>query len=335
MKAPSWHKPIESMRRRSPPHRASRSGLAPLELTLALPLLLMLMALMVLIGTAGAWKVRTLANSRQAVFRAMWPRTGAGDPKPANFWPESGALSYGDFDPSVFSTDPYGEHVVVRGPAVTDPSTGYSLSVLIDTLDMTDGLRTGQARIDHDPAMWPALGERNHFRRDTLIFAGNQWQHNEMGFSNGARRVPHTYNYDLARYDAAATQRMRVAQAQLLNNPNRSALDVLDRDTELRDWYGDPYTPYSQDQYDFLSAYPPARRGCTADPVEMLVDIVEPLFAQIQDVPRELAGMFLEMYDEQLQLLEDMDPPPPDYNQQRARLQQLIGQLRQFLGTLP
>ncbi len=312
-----------------------RAGLAPLELTLALPLLLMLMALMVLVGTAGAWKVRTLSNSRQAVFRAMWPRSGSGDPKPANYWPGSGDLSFGNFGPSPFSVDPYGEHVVVRGPVVSDPFTGYGLGVRINTIDMTDGLRSGQARINHDPALWPALGQRSNFRRDTLIFAGNQWQHNEMGFSNNARRVPETYHYDLARYDAAATQRMQTAQQRLLSFPQRAVLAVLDRDDELRGWYGDPYTPYSQDQYDFLSAYPAARRLCTSDPVDLLEDVVRPLLAQIEDVPEDLSNMFLRMYQEQLQVLDLMDPPAPDDAQQRARLLQLISQLQQFAGSLP
>ncbi|MFG0335491.1 MAG: hypothetical protein ACF8TS_19195, partial [Maioricimonas sp. JB049] len=175
--------------------RHRRAGLAPLELVLSLPLLLMLMALMIIIGTAGAWKIRTDANSRQAVFRAMWPRSGANDPKPSNYFPPSTRLAWTSASPSPLGSDPFADYEVVRGPAIGNPLNGSILEVILPTLDITLGLRTGTASIDHELPLWPRLDRRNNFVRDTQIFAGNQWQHNQMGFRNEARRIPVTYAY--------------------------------------------------------------------------------------------------------------------------------------------
>ncbi|MFG0296294.1 MAG: hypothetical protein ACF8PG_10340 [Maioricimonas sp. JB045] len=314
--------------------RQKRAGLAPLELVLSLPLLLMLMALMIIIGTAGAWKIRTDANSRQAVFRAMWPRSGANDAKPYNYFPPSAQLGWDSTSPSPLASDPYADYVVVRGPVVTAPLTGSILEVILPTLDITDGLRTGTASINHELPLWPRLGRRNNFVRDTQIFAGNQWQHNQMGFDNNARRIPVTYAYSLDRYAPDAAANMLDAAAALTDpgrNPHREPLFVLDRDEELRTWHGDPYTPYSQDRYDWLSVYPPVSLGCDFD----LQSRTDALIDRIEAVPQQLAQMFLRMYREQLAALDAMDPPPPNADQLRADLQAKIDNLSEFISNLP
>ena len=65
-----------------------RRGLAPLELVLSLPILLMVMALMINFGTVACWKVRGLGVSRQCVWGNRWPRSTANFPQPV-FWPQS------------------------------------------------------------------------------------------------------------------------------------------------------------------------------------------------------------------------------------------------------
>ncbi|QDU37275.1 hypothetical protein Mal4_15850 [Maioricimonas rarisocia] len=314
--------------------RHVRAGLAPLELVLSLPLLLMLMALMIIIGTAGAWKIRTDANSRQAVFRAMWPRSGAADPKPSNYFPPSAQLASTSASPSPLADDPFADYEVVRGPVIGNPFTGSILEVILPTLDITLGLRTGTASINHELPLWPRLDRRNNFVRDTQIFAGNQWQHNQMGFSNEARRIPVTYAYSLDRFAPDAATAMLDAASALVDpgrNPFRTMLFVLDRDEELRTWHGDPYTPYSQDRYDWLSAYPPVSVGCDLD----LQSRTDAVVGRIEDVPRRLAGMFLRMYQEQLTALDAMAPPPPNASQIRADLQSKIDNLNDFISNLP
>jgi len=53
----------------------SRRGLSTLEMVLALPVLLMIMALIINFGTVAAWKVRGLCAARHAVWSSRWPRS--------------------------------------------------------------------------------------------------------------------------------------------------------------------------------------------------------------------------------------------------------------------
>ncbi len=303
-----------------------------MELVLSLPFLAMIMCLLIIVGTAGAWKVRTLANSRHAVFRAVWPRTGDSDARPANWWPSSASMRYGGASPSPFTDDPFAAHCVVRGPFVAAPAAGRPLRVIDDTLDMTQGLHTGHARIDRDLPVFRQLPTRNRYRRDTHVFSGQQWQHGNMGISNDARRILVTYDYDLAEF--ADPSRMLAARDALLGNPDRPALAVLDRDDELRSWYGDPYTPYDfADQYGRLSVYPFAAH-CSLEVCACSSDLerhVDRLLGEIENVPRDLAHLFLRMYQEQLAAAQNMNPPPPNIGD----LQQKIQQLQDFLATLP
>lgn len=305
--------------------RQRRRGLAPLELTLALPLLLMVMALMVIMGTAGAWKVRTLANSRQAIFRAMHPRDTDNDPHPDNWWPSSTMMAYHNGGTSFLSSDPYAGHDVVRGPNIADPNTGNSLRVLINTLDMRNGMNSGEASVDHDPPMLAKLGVRNSFRRNNVMFAGQTWQYNNLGIpSNRTRRILYTYDFEMSKYNQQAAAQVRAAESAIRSNPHRADLVVLDRDAELRAHFG----RYS----DF---YPRPAPFCSHNPLILQRDVLPPLLEAIDNVPRAMTNRFLQMYQEQLQALEAQNPPPPDYNQRKAALEQLIQQLLDFRATLP
>ena len=55
--------------------RTPSRGLAMLELILALPILLFIMALIINYGTVAAWKVREHSVARLAVWETRWPRT--------------------------------------------------------------------------------------------------------------------------------------------------------------------------------------------------------------------------------------------------------------------
>ncbi|MBM4076542.1 MAG: hypothetical protein FJ267_13005, partial [Planctomycetes bacterium] len=66
--------------------------MAPLEFVLALPMLLIMMALMINFGVAGAWKVRAQVNSRYAGWRTLTNRTGESNAIPP-YWPQSAGLS--------------------------------------------------------------------------------------------------------------------------------------------------------------------------------------------------------------------------------------------------
>jgi hypothetical protein len=285
-------------------------------------LLLMIMALMVIMGSAGAWKVRTSANARQAILRAIYPRTTDGDPDPPNWWPASASMTYHGGGASFLTDDPYVDHYAVRGPYIRDPNTGNALRVLIDTLDMTQGMHSGQADINHSSAMWSRLGVRNDFTGENVIFAGQTWQYGNMGIpSNEHRRVTYTYDYEMSKYDQSAAARTRAAANAIMTNPHRQELMLLDRDAELRAWYGH--------NIDFH----PQPGGCTRDPDELL-RIVRNLLGRIDNVPMAMATRFRDMYQEQLDELNAMMPPPADLAARRADLQQKIDQLNDFIATL-
>jgi hypothetical protein len=295
-------------------------------------MMLMLLALMIIFGAAGAWKVRTLANSRQAIFRSMWPRTTDDDPKPSNWWPASATMSYSDELESPFPQDPFADHTVVRGPSVGDAMGGNSLRVLIDTLDMTDGMHSGGASVDHEPAMWPQLGRRNHFDREFSMFAGHQWQHGNMGIHNWTRRIGVTYDYELSKYNPGAMQRTQQAADTIMSNPARGDLAVLDRDEELRAWFGN-----------YVDFHPRPSGNCTHDLLTFQTSILPDLQVRIRgeqsgskqmSVPANMARTFLSMYRDQLALLDAMNPPPPGAAQTRADLELKIRQLEEFLATL-
>lgn len=295
-----------------------RGGLAPVELILGLPLLLMLLAMMIIVGTAGAWKVRTLANSRQAAARALWPRDGADDPKPDSWWPDSATMSAGSADPDPFGYDPFAEHVFVRGPRIGGPGV-FGLGVDHRCLDITRGLFAGHAAIDRDFPLWRQLPYRNKYHRETQVFSGDHWQFQTMGMGDNVwRRVDLLYDYNLASRSPTGLGRTNAALQALRANRDRPLLFILDRDDELRTFYGDPYDANWYERYDRFNFHPPAYNSCTLN----LRPDVDNLVDRIEEVPCQLARAFRTMYEEQRWLAG---------NANTAALDQKIRQLDQFL----
>ena len=316
------------IRRRQRPQPASRrNGLAPLELVLSAPVMMLLLALMIITGTAGSWKLRTQANSRQAAYRAIWPRTGEGDPDPDNWWPGSATMNFQELNSSPLPGDPFAQHIVVRGPSIGP------LIVIDETLDMTDGLHEGYAEIDRELPIFRRLDYRNSFQHSHQIFADEQWEHAQMQINNVQRRIPTTYEYDLARSDPSLTAQMMQSVNALMSNPDRPALFILDRDDEIRPYWGDLYVPYTNDQYDQYSAYPAAARSCNLERCACVdTDLrmhVDNLLDEIENVPDRLSNIFIRRYQDELNRL----PPPSD--QRQAELQEKIDQLNQFKRSLP
>ncbi|MBC8290779.1 MAG: hypothetical protein H8E37_10730 [Planctomycetes bacterium] len=226
----------ERTRRRSATNRA---GLAPLELTLSLPILLFVMGLMIIAGTTAAWKARTDATSRQAAWRALLPRTGADDPNPRG-WPEQqGQMRLeGNGDPFV-EFDPYQVHQVVRGQPLSAP-TGESVTVLEDALDVQNDILVGLSEIQRGyPVMANMRPEGINPVREHPILNGD-WRfptiRNKDGRGIGGnvvRRVRHMYPSD---FEAQLTNEINEYQDQaigLISDPDGSTIDLLDRDEEL------------------------------------------------------------------------------------------------------
>jgi len=188
-----------------------RRGLAPLELALALPLLLMIMALMINFGTAAAWKVRTQVVARHAVWATRWPRDMNDLPRPTVSvdmdqtppapirWPGGMGTGGGPWIDSL--NDPRLEHPVVRGPL---PPPGMIDPDMYNLMTMPNGARQGHADIRRDyPLLQRALGDYSLVARCPLL--DNDWRYQRMpwdseawwewtGWHNEHRRIPVLYD---------------------------------------------------------------------------------------------------------------------------------------------
>lgn len=224
---------------RQPERRLNRAGLAPLELTLSLPILLFVMGLMIIAGTTAAWKARTDATSRQATWRALLPRTGADDPNPRG-WPEQqGQMRLeGNGDP-VVEFDPYQAHDVVRGQPLSAP-TGESVTVFEDALDVQNDVMIGLSEIQRRfPVMANIRPDGINPVREHPILNGD-WRFRTIRTENGrgiggnvVRRVRHMFPSD---FEAQLTNEINEYQDQavnLISDPDGSTIDLLDRDQEL------------------------------------------------------------------------------------------------------
>src|SRR5436190_638667 len=78
---------------------------------------------------------------------------------------------------------------VVRGPMLSDQSSGQSLPVSQSLLDMSYGINQGHARIRRD---FPMLGKmppgQIDFPREHVILDGTLWQYPTMGIPNNVTR---------------------------------------------------------------------------------------------------------------------------------------------------
>jgi hypothetical protein len=311
---------------------SARRGLAPLELVLAIPLLLFVLALSVIFGTVTCWKIRGETAARDAIWGHRWPRGEPPgwdrDPR-AREWPLPATFShYGGGRLTALDHGAF-RHPVIRGPL---PS---GLAVDDRVFDPTLGLRIGQAGIDRAP---PMLGTLGNYRFDVeQPLFDNKWQHGQMGLANTSRRIPVIYPNLL---DPPQTAALRAQYQQAVNDvvsfPLRLDLAVLDRDDEFLAWYGG--SP------DFHPRFP---RFCGLDPAPIfntqLPAHIERIDGQPQPgrppsgsprgVPADMTRAFLRMYRHQLWVLQNSMPPGPPA--QIADLQNKIAILEAFLMRLP
>jgi hypothetical protein len=171
-----------------------RRGLAPLEMVLAMPFLLMILALIVGIGNLIAWKVQTLTSARHAIWGSLSPslmdhKTGANDLRP-EYWPANAmsgsdnlgkAASVGDVENRLGARKP-----VVRGLDDANPilplDNNRILEVNAELLDPAIALRMGSARMMKPLPMLKSLGNYPLQAR-TAIF-DYAWRCTEMGIGN-------------------------------------------------------------------------------------------------------------------------------------------------------
>ena len=286
-------------------HRRCRPGLAPLEPVLWLPILLFVTALIVNYGTSQAWRVRGEIVARDAVWRERWPRAGAREPRPLPaVWPANAAYGTRAAPEIAALQDPAIQHEVAYGPLAP--------MVVRPTLRYDDGLREGYAAISRPFPMLPKLGGF-----DSGIIANplldEQWQAAQMTWqdergdiqglpSNTYRRIKALYS--LPEQDPSLAAAFSVALQDLFNSPNHAALQVLDRDEEIRQYAGG-----------YIDFHPRVHRRCELDPevvreleVERIIDETLPdgriQKGEISCLPHRMTRTFLGVFRAEVNRLE-------------------------------
>jgi len=310
------------------PKKPSRGGLASLELVLAIPLVLFVVALSVIMGAVSCWKVRGQSVARDAIFSRRWPRGGPSDPQQTE-WRVANATRGDQGGPALPELD----NPIFQSPLLRGPLSG--ISVNSQMLDPTSHARVGSAQLTRALPTLARLGNYSLDVRELLL--DGKWQYWQLGYdSNGSRRLRQLY--DLLNLPAAAGAKAQYQQAQqqTISVYMQPAMFVLDRDDEFIAWYGVAR--------DF---HPSRRMPCTLD-VNLAGLSVEQLLSQIdgqprpangpgkpRGVPETIANAFLKMYQEQLQVLQNMPPPLTAAQQaQITALKQKIQILQDFLSTL-
>ena len=280
---------------RFPANRVLPVGLAMLELVLALPILLLLMALIINFGTFSAWKVRALASARHSAWSTRWPRDGGRLPRP-EFWPAGASLGSSGWGTLDVLDDPRLNHPVIRGPMV------HNFGVRDWLFHPGRGVREGRAEMSRRFPLVSSLGSYRLSARHRIV--EGYWDHREMGlFSTSERRTP--VLYELPRAPQSYSEAYRQAAIAILTAPFRPHLAPLDQDQE--------FIGYAR-RFGWRDAGPPdfhpsLHRFCSLDHsvarerVHRLIDdiqgriqIVGGRLQRVGGVPQEILQAFIFLY---------------------------------------
>ncbi len=311
---------------------------------LSLPVLLFVMGLMILIGWAATFKVRTQIHAREAAWRSIWradPRSDAQSlPNPPGFPPPATMRVDRDAEPSLLQPPPmalnlYDAHPVARGPVLVAPGSGRSLRVNPDVLELRQGLMAGRAEIERN---FPVLGRMppgGYHHVVDFQMLDNRWQFWQKGLGDNRSRRSSRLFPDLdsnwQNTTLPHTIQFRQVAAQLRNDPGRTAMALLENNQELRNYYSGPFGP-ARDYYPRL---PDAR---TSDPSALSASadrLVQQIYGRVRPrsglgqagIPGRLTEDFLRMYRSLAQQARDA-------GQSDAAYLPLINQLEAFESFL-
>ncbi len=317
-------------------------GLAPLEMVLALPMLLLVMALMVNFGAVASRRVDGLVAARHGGWASRSGRDRQASPPLAGG--ASGAPNAG-LQPVVVQVRE--QHPVIHGPLpmgnVVNP----------DLLDPTRGMHQGSSRLTGRYPMLRSLGSYEVNSRLNLL--DGKWRHFEMGISNDSWRIPLLYSLATDVPWAYPFAYLQAAIA-ILDPALQRALRPLERPG--RD---DEYVSY-QLRFGLLFNVGPPDEGktlprfrwgglCTFDQgpvqteVDNLVDRIQgkkstSTSPEIPGVAKELTRWFIRMYEGAIDALQQLlgTAPPGQAGAIRAEIAEIekkIETLKAFEATLP
>ncbi|MDB5340099.1 MAG: hypothetical protein JWN70_5718 [Planctomycetaceae bacterium] len=307
--------------------RGQRSGLAPLELVLALPLLLSVMALIVNFGHAATWKIRGATNARLAMWRhrPMW--SADSDPKPMSWWPQAATMGVAGSNRISQVDAGWNQSAIaqgwIKGP-VFSGGGGYLMVRDKRVNEMSEGVSQGTSSISQRYPFLPSMGLMKLNVDHSLL--DSTWQYETMGYANnGQRRANGWWNLEDSPDWAAEKQVFLEADTRMVSNPQRELMLPLDRD--INPWtggfVGDFYARYRYGNNDPNDPQV-IRQTKIINPTGLVDQIKGRSQPPTPGVCKTMAQGYLAMYQTQLAL----DP-------QNAQLQQWIQQLKDFIAQLP
>lgn len=329
-----------------------RRGLAPLELVLWIPILLMVAALMVIYGTSASWRIRGEVASRDAVWRILTPRTGNNEHRPrTETWPHDDARYRFRYDsPELTVLDQASlQHEVARGPL----PNGWEVNPILDPDE--EGMIQGVTSIERPFPMLARMGSYSSgeiahdildrtwtigwsYRRGVL-----EWPNEINGFRPSGR-VPNEFRRSILLYKFPVVSNGKSQFSGAVNRAvsmsSLAGLRVLDRDEEIRHYTGG-----------YRDFYPRARVLCTTDPEEAREDGLEQYVIDYLDgrgdvqlggvtrLPRTLTNYFIQMYQRRIReierIIEAEGDPDGSLAAEKAMLEAKLEQLRDYQDRLP
>jgi hypothetical protein len=310
--------------------RTKRRGLAPLEFVLCLPVLLFVLALIVDTGSKSCWKLRGVVAARDAAWRSRWDRSAGNVANPAS-WPAPATMGVTPAPATAMLNKRQLTHRVVRGPTLG------TFLVRNELLDQTRGGRNGESDRTWSPPLLPKLGSQPMSQQHPLI--DDKWQYTQMGIpATNWRRIPYLYTLPQTDPELKAAFLNAVAAIQ----PLRPALDVLDRDEEVRAWLGYYYNFHPRVSFCDLD-----RARVATNQLAMVVRRVQGGLTTIRPrngIPGTLTRFWINMYTQQrnalLARIEQIQAglatgSIPELLAQAAVLEAKIALLQGYLDTLP
>ena len=306
-----------------------------LELTLTLPILLFIMALIIDYGTIAVWKVREHSVARLAVWETRWPRSGSTDPRPS-YWPATASMGSSDQGTVPGMDDSRVDLPLVRGPLP-------AATVKSNLLDPTSGLREGSAGLTRK---YPLLGKMGAYTITAQTWMiDDKWQYQRTRLvDNWQRRIP--VLYALAEAPASLVSSYVQSVLAIYQAPFQAQLAPLDADPDfiyygsLFGWGGPP------DFYPQIQSMCTTDRALTDKAVQQLIDRIQGNNARRPRVPslaEVMARAFLSLYQRALNafeaILAQKNPPAPPQmialaHSQIPMLKVDIAILRQFLQMI-
>ena len=311
-----------------------RKAFAPLEMTLVLPFLMLMMAAIMAFGINACWKLRTESVARDVTWRNRHPHSGnwnanrdVQNPEWTSEAEDNGrnqivrTSASGGSQLTVFDDDEVLNAQIIRGDI-------RNINVNSNLLNFSRGVQKGVARIKREPTILPVMGMVDFDTEHQ--FLGDVFQYGQMlgsGLARGrrysiyqtgnvTRRFPRIYRTDLdTLYDLPGIQNA-ISAIDAVRDPSCLAID---EDQEFFDFYRSwCWVP------DFHARIP---SFTSTDREYVKTEIVEPFIENsVPRVPRRMVNGTIRLYRE----MQEVAPTQQEYD----RLEALIEELKTYRSSL-